>query len=469
MATLAIPIQRARGYFHAARSDSLVRNSLYMMATSVLTAGLGFIFWIVSAHVFTSSQIGIGSAVISACSTVALLIYLGPWAMLIERLHVCEHSREWTALLVRMCVATATVTAVVAAVAIPFLAHSKNYGSFFDAIPAVIIAIVGSVMWTLVALFSAAFISARRADRYLSIQVLVSVVKVLLVIPIAAAGLGAIGIVWTWVGSTIFGVVVGALWLLPRLGLGGRPRGLTNHWMIALGNHKTGTVVSRLTGHSTSTNHRETSGGDQPFRPNTSYMRRLLGHHITGVGGAATPLILPILVVLRLGVTLNAYFYITWTVGSVFFMVSPAISSAMFAESVRAKSNLRIAVMKAFRITSLLLIPAMVIMIAGGKLILGMFGAPYASAGYGLLVILAISAVPDAVSNIAVSVFRVTNRVKYSATLNMGILITTIVGAWFLMSSFGIVGAGAGWLGAQILGAIASIPAYVKLGRKAPG
>ena len=491
-----------------------MRNSLYTMATTVLTAGLGYIFWIVSAHVFTSSQVGIGSAVISACSTVALLTYLGSWAMLIERLHVHERSREWTALLVRMCVATATVTAVVAAVTIPFLAHSKNYGSFFNAIPAVIIAIVGSVAWTLVNLFSAAFISARRADRYLSIQVLVSVVKVLVVVPIAAAGLGAVGIVWAWVGSSIFGVVVGALWLLPRLRLGGRPRGLTSHRKIPLGNRKTGTEVRLRAGHSTSIDHREASGADprmeridsyprssyasecrqpvhlgedreaeypveyrkrtyrsarprQPFRPDISYMRRLVGHHITSVGGAATPLILPIVVVLRLGVTLNAYFYITWLIGGVFFMVSPSISNAVFAEIIRSKSNPRIVVMKAFRVTSLVLIPAMLIMIAGGKLILGIFGAPYASAGYGLLVILAISAVPDAVSNIAVAVFRVTNRIKYAATLNIGILLTTIVGSWFLMPSFGIVGVGLAWIGAQLLGAIASIPAYVNLDRRA--
>jgi O-antigen/teichoic acid export membrane protein len=184
------------------------------------------------------------------------------------------------------------------------------------------------------------------------------------------------------------------------------------------------------------------------------------------VGGAATPLILPTLVVLRLGVTLNAYFYITWMIGGIFFMVSPSISAALFAESARIKSDLRSVVTKAFRVTSLLLIPAMVIVIAGGKFFLGIFGRPYATAGYGLLVLLAISAMPDAVSNIAVAVFRVTNRLNYSSSINIGILVTTVIGAWFLMPPLGIAGVGAAWLGAQILGAIASLPAYANLGRR---
>ena len=199
----------------------------------------------------------------------------------------------------------------------------------------------------------------------------------------------------------------------------------------------------------------------------SSYIRRLIGQHLTSVGGALTPLMLPILVAIRLGVTQNGYFYITWMIGSLFFMVSPSISSALFAESVRINTGLRSAVVKAFRATSFILIPTIVIMIAGGRIVLGIFGTTYVAAGYGLLVVLAISAIPDAVSNIAVSVFRVTNRLTYSAALNIGIMIMTLTCAWLLAPSFGIVGAGLAWLAAQVLGAIASIPAYMNLNGKA--
>jgi hypothetical protein len=110
-----------------------------------------------------------------------------------------------------------------------------------------------------------------------------------------------------------------------------------------------------------------------------------------------------------------------------------------------------------------LLIPAMMVMIIGGRFILGLFGVAYAVAGYSLLIVLAISAIPDAVSNVAVAVFRVTQRLGYSTVLNLGILVMTVAGAWVLMPRLGITGVGVAWLGAQTVGAIASLPAYVQL------
>jgi O-antigen/teichoic acid export membrane protein len=172
---------------------------------------------------------------------------------------------------------------------------------------------------------------------------------------------------------------------------------------------------------------------------------------------------LPVLVVLQLGVTQNAYFYITEMIGAAFFMVSPSVAAAVFAEGVRAGSDLRSVVAKALSMITVLLVPAMIVMIGGGRFILGLFGSSYAAAGYGLLVLLALSALPDAVSNVAVVVFRVTRRLGYSTALNLGILILTVVTAWVLMPRLGITGVGVAWLGAQILGAIASLPAYTRL------
>jgi O-antigen/teichoic acid export membrane protein len=452
----ATPIRRARGYLAVARADSLTRNSLYMMASTVITAGLGYVFWIVTAHVFTSAQVGIGSAVISLCSTVALLTYLGSWATLIDRLHAYERSRKWTAVIVRICIITAALTAVAAAATVLLLAHSKSYGSFFDDVPMVLIAVLGSAAWTLVNLFSAAFISARRADGLLSIQTMVSVVKVALVVPIAITGRSAGEIVGAWVGSALLGVAIGAVWLLPRLGLGRRPLEAVSHRSVMPCGQPVIGVTRRPVRRA---QHRQR----QQIRPTASSVGRLVGQHLTSVGGAATPLLLPIVVVIRLGVAPNAYFYITWMIGGVFFMVSPSVSAALFAETVRADANLRHIVARAFRITSCLLVPAMVIMIAGGRIILGIFGRTYASEGYGLLVLLAVSALPDAVSNVAVAVFRVTGRLNYSASLNVGIMLTTVAGAWFLLPRLGILGAGVAWLGAQVLGAIASIPAFGSL------
>jgi O-antigen/teichoic acid export membrane protein len=440
------------GFVHRAGSDSLVRNSLYLMASTIITAGLGYVFWVIAAHAFTRQEVGIGSAIISLCGTMALLTYLGSQAMLIERLPGSECSTAWTAILVRFCLVTAMVTAVATALAVPVLMASPDYRVFFDSASPIIIAVAGSAAWTLVSLLGTAFISARRAGRFLSIQTLISAAKVLFVIPFAAAGAGAMGVVGAWVASTALGVGVGAAWLIPRMGLGGRPGGRRRE----RGDIK----PSRLRRSDRRASHRRS-----PVLPSAASMRRLVGQHLTSTGGAVTPLVLPLLVVVRLGVELNAYFYITWMVGAVFFMVSPSVSTAVFAEGVRAGSDLRMTVTKALLVSVVLLAPTMIVMIIGGKIVLRLFGAPYAAAGYGLLILLAISALPDAVSNVAISIFRVTERLTYSTLLNLGILVTTLVGAWFLMPPLGIAGVGVAWLGAQTLGAIASVPAYTQIRR----
>jgi O-antigen/teichoic acid export membrane protein len=444
MADLSLPARRLNSYLRRARSDSLVRNSLYLMASTVVTAALGYVFWVVAAHTFSSREVGISAAIISLCSTTALLTYVGPFAMLIERLPASEGSSAWTATLIRMCVATAVVTALATAIAVPILRRSSDYRAFFNAAPPIIIAIVGAAAWTLVNLLGAAFIAARRASRLLLIQTLVSGIKVLLVFPLAAAG--GVGLIKAWVASALLGVGLGAAWLVPGMRLGRTP-GHRPHRRVDL-----------------TTSDRQASGQRprhrRPSESSAVFARRLLGQHLTSVGGAVTPLILPVLVVLRLGVTPNAYFYITEMLGAAFFMVSPSVSAAVFAEGVRAHADLRSVVAKALRVIMIMLAPPMVIMIVGGRLVLGLFGAPYAAAGYGLLILLAIAALPDAVSNVAVAVFRVTHKLEYSTALNLGILVVTVAGAWVLMPRFGLEGVGIAWLAAQTLGAIASLPAY---------
>ena len=132
MAQPSVPIRWLPSYLHRARSDSLVRNSLYLMASAVATAGLGYLFWALAAHAFTSQEVGIGSAIISLCSTAALLTYLGSSAMLIERLPASEYTSEWTAILVRVCLVTAGVTAVAVAAIVPVLLTSQDYRLFFS-------------------------------------------------------------------------------------------------------------------------------------------------------------------------------------------------------------------------------------------------------------------------------------------------------------------------------------------------
>ncbi len=58
-------------------ADHLVRNSLYLILSSGLQAALGFAFWIVTARLFSLSDVGRASALISAAILMAYLALLG--------------------------------------------------------------------------------------------------------------------------------------------------------------------------------------------------------------------------------------------------------------------------------------------------------------------------------------------------------------------------------------------------------
>src|SRR2546423_6237410 len=68
--------------------------------------------------------------------------------------------------------------------------------------------------------------------------------------------------------------------------------------------------------------------------------------------------------------------------------------------------------------------------------------------------ILMVSAVPDAITNIYVSLLRVQERLCLAALLNLCMAAFTLVLAWILLPMLGIAGAGWAWLIAQSVGSL---------------
>ena len=67
----------ASRYVYRLRSDSLLRNSLYIMATTAATALIGFVYWLVAARMYPASAIGLASALISVMALASTLANLG--------------------------------------------------------------------------------------------------------------------------------------------------------------------------------------------------------------------------------------------------------------------------------------------------------------------------------------------------------------------------------------------------------
>ena len=412
--------------------SSLVRNSAFIMVTTVATAAIGFFYWVIAARGYTDGDVGAATAVVSAFTLVSLIGNAGINALLIQRLPGLVEDREWSIFVTVGVLSTSVFTGALAlAVGLVLAASSPHFG-VLGRPPALLMLVAGAAASTCTLGLDAVCVASRRSEHMLTRNLVFSVVKVpLMIVPLLIVHRpGPLVLVGSWVAGSLVSIIVAVTVLVPRV----RPG-----FGLAFG------------------------GGLVDLR---RLWRSMVGHHLANMGSALPPYLLPVLVVARITTTANAYFYLTWSVGGTFLMISPAVAESLFAEGANAEDLVANSRRSAVFITALLA-PVMVVCFVASHRILGVFGPAYAAHGSTLLRILVLSAVPDAVTNVYVSTLRVKHRLTEAATLNLAMAATALALTWWLLPRTGIVGAGVAWLIAQSGGTayVAATVARARLGR----
>ncbi len=407
----------ARARASELRSGSLERNALLIMATTVVNSAFGALYWIVIARVLSPSDLGIASALVSAMTIASLASNLGSGTTLIERLPGRASGAPWSRTLTAAAVVGTAGGLVAGAACALLLPRVTEELSGLTESPGRALVLVATVpAWTLTQVFDYAFIAERRADLMLIRNAVFSVGKIVVLAAPLLLGGGGYAVFASW-GATTAGVMVGsAVVLLPRL---------KRRWGP------------------------EFTGFRQEVRCLT---RSLVGHHVINVAGASTIYLLPLLVTARSSAAENGYFYVTWMVGNLFLIVSASVAGSLFAEGSHDAGGLRRHSWTAFKLIGVFLVPLSLVYILLGHQLLGIFGDRYSEEGFGLLMLLLLSGVPDAVTNLAISVFRVQRRIGLAICVNVLIAVTTLALAWILLPHHGLVGVGYAWLAGQALG-----------------
>lgn len=403
-------------------SDSLARNALGIMASTGSTAGLGFAFWTLAARVLPQAEVGVAATVVPAMGAAALLASLGWSVTLVGELPGLEAwPARWASLFWGAVAAAMAATVPVAALVLVALAHVSPElvpGGLLS--PQAALFVAGAVATSVHIVLDAAFVACRAGGCVATRAAIGGILKLPLLLvaaglAAAVAGAGATAIVSSWVVATSVSVLWGLLRLLPVRQPGASPV------------HASLGAAVRL-------------------------HRGFLVDHIAGLGGMLPAYVLPVMVAARVGPRHSAYFYVTWMVGSAVLMVSPAVSSALFADGVHEPDRLGRTVRRAAVGTVGVLAPVTLVACSIGGLVLSVFGADYASHGRILLVLVVVSALPDAVTNLAVAVLRARRRPAVAAAVNLVTAGVTLVLAWLLLPRLGIAGAGVAWLAAQLVG-----------------
>jgi O-antigen/teichoic acid export membrane protein len=414
------PRQTALTLLRRLRCDSLLRNSAYIMATTVANSLLGYLYWMVAAHTYAAHDIGLAAALISTMTLASILSSQGIGWTLIQLLPSRLAGHAWsltlnaglaTGILTGLC--AATIVVVVLPLLSPQLAivgHGTAYAVTF---------VAGVALTTIGSLVDYVFMAERATDNMLVRNVILAAIKMpLLLLPLLLAQAGAFGIFGTWVLATAIGALAGMA-LVRRLGRSYRPAMRDTRDQVR------------------------------------AMLSSLAGNHVITVGGLAPTYLLPLFVTARLSAADNAYFYITWRLAGLSLMVSPAVAASLAAEGSHARHDLLRTARSSILLIAALLGPAMLLFLVGGRYILASFGPGYAHHGQLLLLLLVISVVPDAMTNVYVAVLRVQQRLRHAALLNLGMAALTLGLAWVLLPQLGIAAAGLAWLSARGAGSIA--------------
>ena len=394
----------------------LYTNAIYFWGNTAITAlaGLGVLALLAAQR--NSTEVGLGTAAASAMTLLVMLSHLGLGSGLIR--FVPEAGRQGPLMVNTALSLGALLGAVTAAVfllglplcagQLQFLSHDPLLAFSF-----ILFAVAGTVFW----IQDQALVAVRRGEHLLLRNVLHSLMRLLLPLAILAALGGASGIVVAIGVPVLISAAVGIVLVLPVALPGYRPR-------PALPRN----VVAHLL----------------PFSAGT---------YISELFMTAPGLVLPIMVLNLRSSEEGAYFYAAWFLGYLLSTISFSLALSLFAEGSYNQPELpRLLRASLPRALILAAMGAVAVLLLADKLLL-VFGHEYSQNAASLLRVVALAALPAAITNLFLAGERVRKRMGSMMLVSGSVAAVTLGTSCVLLPGMGLVGAGIGILAGQGLGA----------------
>jgi O-antigen/teichoic acid export membrane protein len=384
-------------------NDSLYRNSIFMIASTAVMSLFGFVFWMLAARLYSTADIGLATTIISVMGLITGLSVLGLNVGLIRYL---PKSRDKSNKINTCFILVALFSIGVATLYVMFISYFSSDLVFIKENAIFAFAFIFFMAFAGVgSLIDSVFIAFRSTKYILVKNSVFSFLKIgglfLFV------GLGAFGIFVSWMLSLV--VALGILFWILVVKFDYKPKLVFYD-----------SIIKQM--------------GKYSF-----------GNYVAGFIGGLPLMILPIMILNKLGAEVVAYYYMPMMIAGLLFVVPFAVSNSLFAEGSYSEKDLRELVWKASKIISVLLIPGIILVWFFGDLVLGLFGVEYAVEGVGLLRILAVGGIFVAVDSVFVKILQIRKRVGVLAAVNVFRACLIFGGVWFFMD-LGLVGIGYGWV-----------------------
>lgn len=394
------------------------------------TAALGFIFWAIAAHLYGRQAVGRSSALLSALILMSTLTQFSLNIVLQRYLPQAGNAaRRLIGISYAVCSLAALPVAIGFVLLMPrlstqwqFLANSPTLSLIF---------IAAGMIWAIFSLEDDALIGLRHAIVVPIENAIYGVLKLVLLVCIAGL-LHSAGIFVSYVLPLLVVIPV-VNWLIFR------------HYASLDKDAGKGAVfrareIARFA--------------------SVDYLATLLNQ--------AYGSLLPLLVLSVLGATVNGGFYIAWTIAAVPTMVAVNFSTSLIVEAMTTPGRLayltRGTLMRSLAVTAL----GALVLGAGGRLILSIYGSSYAHRDYTLIALLALATIPRSVVVLSWSLDQVAGRVSRAVVTQAVLAVLVLGGSRFLVNQYGVLGVGFAWTGANFAIAIVRLPTIISAARPRP-
>jgi len=143
-------------------------------------------------------------------------------------------------------------------------------------------------------------------------------------------------------------------------------------------------------------------------------------------------LVVPLIVLDRLGSSDAAYYYVSYQLASLLYQTVFAVEQSFLAEGSHTGTVTRAFVVRSVRILLMLCVPGFIVMVLLAHWMLLLFGAKYAGNAVSCLIALSTAVIPIAANNWLLTVLRLANRLKAIVISNVCYAVVICGLAWFL-------------------------------------
>ena len=369
---------------------------MFLMLSSLVSSGFGFLFWIIAGGEYSEYEVGIATSLIASLSLLTTITRFGLNVSLVRFFPKGDRSRIFgTSLLVT------TIPGLI--IGMIFIIGIDLWSTELDIIkeiaPWFLIFMMGM---SALSITSASFIASRRADLTF-LQNILNGARVALLIPFTF--LGTFGIFASYgISTSIVGMVSVAILIY----MGVRPG------MI-----------------------------DLQFVKDS--MKYSAGNYLTGLFFTLPATLIPLIVLQVIGSEATAHYYIAFMFASILNIIPTATSTSLFVEGSHGE-GLKLNAMKCAIMSFILLIPAVLVIYFEGDILLDMVGKSYTENGFSLLRIMIFSSFFFVIINMYLSIERVRNRMKELVAFAFLTAAGVLIPSYFLMDGYGIDGIGYAYL-----------------------